>query len=170
MDKEKHDILTYNGIIWTDWQKTGFSQKEVINWGIFTRDAHTTKLDLGFEYTNVKYLEQAGEFEVDGRPMTQQELLLCVQFLANIVVPLEWYKSVVVRFCITYLNNTSWYVERFNDPTSGKAIPEEIIAKRVSARQIIDLVDIAETLERLEELRVLALETVGDCDSCGNNK
>ena len=67
-------------------------------------------------------------------------------------------------------NHTGWYVERLQDPTSGKAIPEEVISKRTAARQIMDLVDIAETLERLEELRVIALETVGDCDSCGNNK
>lgn len=170
MDKEKHDILTYNGIVWTDWQKTGFSQKEVVNWGIFTSGVHTTKIDLGFEYTNVKYLEQSGEFEVDGRPMTQQELLLCKQYLDGIIIPLQWYKSIIANFCITYLNNTGWYVERLQDPTSGKAIPEEVISKRTAARQIMDLVDVAETLERLEELRVIALESVGDCDSCGNNK
>ena len=170
MNKEKHDILTYNGIIWTDWQKTGFSQKEVVDWGIFTSNAHTTKIDLGFEYTNVKYLEQSGEFVVDGRPMTQQEILLCKQFLDGIIVPLQWYKLVVANFCIKYLNNTGWYVERLQDPTSGKAIPDDVISKRAAARQIMDQLDLTESFERVDELRVLALETVGKCDSCGNEK
>ena len=37
-----------------------------------------------------------------------------------------------------YLANTAWYVERLNDPSSGKAIPEEVLAKRAEARLILD--------------------------------
>lgn len=45
-----------------------------------------------------------------------------------------------------YLASTAWYVERLNDPSSGKAIPEEVLAKRAEARELIN------TLEnRLEE-------------------
>ena len=37
-----------------------------------------------------------------------------------------------------YLANTAWYIERLNDPSSGKAIPKEVLAKRAEARLILD--------------------------------
>lgn len=37
-----------------------------------------------------------------------------------------------------YLANTAWYIERLNDPSSGKAIPEEVLAKRAEARLTLD--------------------------------
>ena len=36
-----------------------------------------------------------------------------------------------------YLISTGWYVERLNDPSSGKAIPQEVLDKRAEARVII---------------------------------
>ena len=41
----------------------------------------------------------------------------------------------------TYLADTAWYVERLNDPSSGKAIPEEVLAKRVEARELINTLE-----------------------------
>ena len=43
-----------------------------------------------------------------------------------------------VNKALNYLSSTDWYVERLNDPSSGKAIPEEILAKRAEARLILD--------------------------------
>ena len=40
-----------------------------------------------------------------------------------------------------YLASTGWYVERLNDPSSGKAIPEEVLAKRVEARELINILE-----------------------------
>lgn len=37
-----------------------------------------------------------------------------------------------------YLEKTSWYVERLNDPSSGKAIPEDVFDKRALARTEIN--------------------------------
>lgn len=42
---------------------------------------------------------------------------------------------------LKYLADTGWYVERLNDPTSGKAIPEEVLAKRVEARELINTLE-----------------------------
>ena len=39
---------------------------------------------------------------------------------------------------LKYLVNTAWYIERLNDPSSGKAIPKEVLAKRAEARLILD--------------------------------
>lgn len=41
----------------------------------------------------------------------------------------------------TYLADTAWYVERLNDPSSGKAIPEDVLAKRVEARELINTIE-----------------------------
>ena len=42
---------------------------------------------------------------------------------------------------LKYLADTGWYVERLNDPTSGKAIPEDVLAKRVEARELINTLE-----------------------------
>ena len=39
---------------------------------------------------------------------------------------------------LQYLANTAWYVERFADPSSGKAIPEDVLVKRAEAREILN--------------------------------
>ena len=41
----------------------------------------------------------------------------------------------------TYLADTGWYIERLNDPSSGKAIPEEVLAKRAEARELINTLE-----------------------------
>ena len=41
----------------------------------------------------------------------------------------------------TYLSSTAWYVERLNDPSSGKAIPEEVLTKRAEARELINTLE-----------------------------
>ena len=40
-----------------------------------------------------------------------------------------------------YLTDTAWYVERLNDPSSGKAIPEEVLTKRAEARELINTLE-----------------------------
>lgn len=37
-----------------------------------------------------------------------------------------------------YLEDTKWYIDRLNDPSSGKAVPEEVLAKRAFAREEIN--------------------------------
>lgn len=41
----------------------------------------------------------------------------------------------------TYLVSTAWYAERLNDPSSGKAIPEDVLAKRAEARELINTLE-----------------------------
>ncbi len=38
-----------------------------------------------------------------------------------------------------YLKSTAWYVERLNDPSSGKEIPQEVLEKRSEAREVLNL-------------------------------
>ena len=45
-----------------------------------------------------------------------------------------------------YLADTGWYIERLNDPSSGKAMPEEVLAKRAEARELINILE-AELVE-----------------------
>lgn len=37
-----------------------------------------------------------------------------------------------------YLEDTKWYIDRLNDPSSGKAVPAEVLAKRAFAREEIN--------------------------------
>ena len=41
----------------------------------------------------------------------------------------------------SYLSDTGWYIERLNDPSSGKAIPEEVLAKRAEVRELINTLE-----------------------------
>ena len=41
----------------------------------------------------------------------------------------------------TYLTDTGWYVERLNDPSSGKAVPEELLSKRAEARELVNTLE-----------------------------
>ena len=40
-----------------------------------------------------------------------------------------------------YLADTGWYVERLHDPSSGKAIPEEVLTKRAETRELINTLE-----------------------------
>ena len=40
-----------------------------------------------------------------------------------------------------YLTDTGWYVERLNDPSSGKEVPEDIFVKRAEARELINTLE-----------------------------
>ena len=42
---------------------------------------------------------------------------------------------------LKYLADTAWYIERLNDPSSGKAIPEEVLTKRAEARELINTLE-----------------------------
>ena len=37
-----------------------------------------------------------------------------------------------------YLEDTKWYIDRLNDPSSGKAVPAHVLAKRAFARDEIN--------------------------------
>lgn len=51
-----------------------------------------------------------------------------------------------IKICIEmynkYLKDTGWYVERLNDPSSGKAIPEDVLTKRAEARALINELEV----------------------------
>jgi len=43
-------------------------------------------------------------------------------------------QQVINSEALAYLASTGWYVERLNDPSSGKAIPQDILDARAKAR------------------------------------
>ena len=46
-------------------------------------------------------------------------------------------QAVINGESLAYLASTAWYVERLNDPSSGKAIPQDILDARAAARAAI---------------------------------
>ena len=49
--------------------------------------------------------------------------------------------NIQIQEAKTYLADTAWYVERLNDPSSGKAIPEEVLTKRAEVRELINTLE-----------------------------
>jgi len=43
-----------------------------------------------------------------------------------------------IQEAYAYLVSTAWYIERLNDPSSGKAVPQEVLDGRANARLIIN--------------------------------
>lgn len=43
-----------------------------------------------------------------------------------------------IQEAYAYLSNTAWYIERLNDPSSGKVVPQEVLDGRANARLIIN--------------------------------
>ena len=50
-------------------------------------------------------------------------------------------KTILIQLANQYLASTGWYVERLNDPSSGKAIPEDVVLKRAEARELINTLE-----------------------------
>ena len=50
-------------------------------------------------------------------------------------------KTILIQLANQYLASTGWYIERLNDPSSGKAIPEEVVLKRAEARELINVLE-----------------------------
>ena len=50
--------------------------------------------------------------------------------------------QVKINEATQFLASTAWYVERLNDPSSGKAIPEDVLSKRAEARALINSLEI----------------------------
>ena len=94
--------------------------------------------DLNIEVSNSKWFEgqRYNKIIVDGDKITFDKV--------------DWRTSEEIRTAEIntqiseakqYLAYTGWYIERLNDPSSGKAIPEEVLAKRAEARELINTLE-----------------------------
>lgn len=48
------------------------------------------------------------------------------------------FNAFTIKIHKDYLADTAWYIERLNDPSSGKAVPQEVLNKRAAARMLIN--------------------------------
>lgn len=84
----------------------------------------------------IRAIEQGQEFlvQADWIELSDEEL----HGLLNPPKTEEQINAQKVQEARNYLTSTAWYVERFNDPSSGKPIPQEVLDKRAEARLIIN--------------------------------
>ena len=47
------------------------------------------------------------------------------------------FNAFTIKIHKDYLEDTAWYIDRLNDPSSGKAVPAEVLTKRAFAREEI---------------------------------
>ena len=48
------------------------------------------------------------------------------------------FNAFTIKIHKDYLEDTAWYIERLNDPSSGKAVPQEVLDKRAEARVLMN--------------------------------
>ena len=74
---------------------------------------------------------------------TELDEALIKECIANFKMPTESEllieaNKAKVQEARAYLISTAWYIERLNDPSSGKAVPQEVLDKRAEARVLIN--------------------------------
>lgn len=83
-------------------------------------------------------------YNVDGEEITDRDH----KFFQDLMDLIVYYKSMDFRAlesdtkeeyfaAKTYLKETGWYIERLNDPSSEKEVPEEVLFLRFEARKIL---------------------------------
>ena len=78
---------------------------------------------------------------------TELDEALITECVTNFIMPTDAELAVEVnkaklQEAYAYLVSTAWYIERFNDPSSGKAIPQEILDGRAQARVTINELEV----------------------------
>lgn len=160
--------MRYNILTWDAPQSISILQQDRGEEGIYVPDISNDKPILGFNYTSFQYIEQSDIYEIDGIPMNDEQKAECLRYIQSIVPPIEWFKKDVILIPQKYLNNTDkWLIRKIE---TGAEIPEGIANKRAQARVLDEVIREANTIESIEEARVLILEILGPCDSCGNKK
>ena len=52
------------------------------------------------------------------------------------------FNAFTIKIHKDYLEDTAWYIERLNDPSSCKAVPQEVLDKRAEARVLINELEV----------------------------
>ena len=138
-------------LTWHSPSNSGAVQVDTAYGHIFS-DMIDLKPILSFTFTDLYYNENDGRYTVDDTYMTEEQKAEIVNALNLIEPPLEWVKWVKGNTYTSYLADTSWYIERLNDPSSGKPIPEEVLNKRAIAREQLSLIKACTNIEQLNQL------------------
>lgn len=138
-------------LTWHSPSNSGAVQVDTIYGYIFS-DKIDLKPSFSFTFTNLYYNENDGRYMVDDKYMTDEQKSEVVNALSLIEPPLEWVKQVKGSTYEAYLAKTSWYIERLNDPSSGKPVPEEVVNKRAIAREQLSLIKECSSIEQLNQL------------------
>lgn len=144
-------ILTWNPI-----SNDGALQIQTKYGQVFS-DYILVKPVLSFDFNELYYNECDNRFLVDGEVMTGVQKAEIQAVLKLITPPLEWVKLVKGDVYNAYMTQTSWYIERFNDPSSGKPVPEEVLTKRAICRKQLSLIKECTTIDQLDALAGVVL-------------
>lgn len=100
-----------------------------------------TMVDYLFEETNrVVGIEDEVFKYLDDMSSVSNELVALVKQKQDLEIKTAEINTQIAE-AKQYLADTGWYIERLNDPSSGKAIPEEVLAKRAEARESINTLE-----------------------------
>lgn len=139
-------------LTWNDSSKDGALQVNTRFSDYPYSDSINVKPLLSFDYKDLYYNECDGRFLVDGIDMTEVQKAEIQAIFRKIVPPLDWVKFIKSLPYDTYMRETGWYIERLNDPSSGKAVPEDVLTKRAICREQLSLIKECTTIEQLEQL------------------
>lgn len=130
------------------------NKEEDLTVGLTVLPANTQKLLL--EFATGLFVNKAADlyrylgnnsisfYNTDGEEITDRD----DKFFQDLMDFIVYYKSMDFRAlesdtkeeyfaAKTYLKETGWYIERLNDPSSGKEVPEEVLFLRFEARKIL---------------------------------
>ena len=126
-------------------------------YGYIFSDKIDLKPAFSFTFTDLYYNENDGRYMVDDKYMTDGQKAEIVNALNLIEPPINWVKHIKGLTYEAYLTSTSWYIERLNDPSSSKPVPEEVLNKRAIAREQLSLIKSCSSIEQLNQLGGISL-------------
>ena len=116
------------------WSKDEISEKG-ITW---VDPAPTFDSRFYWAYDVPKALEDKAEVDEDGNPVLDEK--------GNQLITLGLKSQAIAQVKTTagaLLSETAWMIERFNDPSSGKEVPLEVLGYRTAVRDASDVIEAA---------------------------
>jgi hypothetical protein len=105
-----------NILIWTAAEGQGPFQRRLPDGRIFS-DLMTAKPVFSFPFVNLRYIEQANEYTIDGRKMTAAEQAEVYNTIQAVEPPLEWLKSMkLAEIMGAYERDVAAILQRPADP------------------------------------------------------
>src|SRR5512139_265244 len=138
-----------NILIWSATEGRGPFQRQLPGGRIFS-DLLTVKPTFSFSFVNLRYIEQANEYTIDGRKMTAAEQAEVYDAIQAVQIPLGWFKAMkqaeimgAYQQAVTAIAGDS--IDAFEIASWGtqEAQARKVLADAAAAAPIIDTLRVA---------------------------
>ena len=132
---------------WGTWSEEDKKEKGIV----WEDDAPLFDSRFYWSHDLPKALEDVADVDLDGQPVLDDkgEQVITKGLKSNAIAQVKTTAGAL-------LSETAWMIERFNDPSSGKAVPQEVLDQRQAIREASnDIEDAILGVTTLEDFKAL---------------